>query len=57
MEFRYIKQYDTLIPNGYNMTLKTCGNLGFDFGGKNNPRYGDHRTYEEIHGKERERIN
>ena len=50
MEFHYIKQFNSLMPNGYNMTLETSGNLGFDFSGENNPRYNDHRNYEEIHG-------
>ena len=53
MEFHYIKQYNSLTPGGYNMTLETCGNLGHDFSGENNPRYGDHRTWDEIHGKEK----
>ena len=41
------------MPYGYNMTLETCGNLGFDFSGENNPRYNDHRTWDEIHGLEK----
>jgi len=49
----YILKYNTLEPNGYNMTLNTCGNLGYDFSGENNPRYGDYRTWEELHGKEK----
>jgi group I intron endonuclease len=56
-EVKYINQFNTLKPNGYNMTLNKYGFLGTDLSGKNNPRYGDHRTYEEIHGKEKaERI-
>lgn len=55
-ELYYIKKYNSLEPNGYNMTLRTCGNLGYDFSGENNPRYGDHRNYEEIHGKEKAKI-
>jgi len=54
-EKHYIEEYGSLAPNGYNMTLNTCGNLGYDFSGKNNPRYGDHRSLEEIHGKEKAR--
>jgi len=53
VELQYIKEYNTLKPNGYNMTLNTCGNLGYDFSGENNPRFGDHRKYEEIHGVEK----
>lgn len=53
LELYYIKRYNSLTPNGYNMTLNTCGNLGHDFSGKNNPRYDDHRSYEELHGKEK----
>jgi len=29
MEFHFIKQYDTLFPNGYNLTLGGEGNLGW----------------------------
>jgi len=52
-EVRHIKRLDTLKPNGYNMTLNKYGFLGTDLSGKNNPRYNDHRTYEEIHGKKK----
>jgi len=53
IEFNCIKEYNTLKPNGYNMTLYTGGNLGYDFSGEKNPRFGDHRRYEEIHGVEK----
>jgi len=52
-ELNYIKEYNSLKPNGYNMSLNKHGFLGTSLSGKNNPRYGDHRTWEEIHGKEK----
>jgi group I intron endonuclease len=53
LELKCIKKYNTITPNGYNMTLYTGGNSGYDFSGENNPRYNDHRSYDEIHGKEK----
>jgi group I intron endonuclease len=52
-ELDYIKKLNTLRPNGYNMTTNKHGYLGTSLKGKNNPRYNDHRTFEEIHGKEK----
>jgi len=60
-ELFYIRKYRTYIDyddcNGYNMTLNNSGTsdiirdkLSKRFRGKNNPRYGDHRSFEELYG-------
>lgn len=48
VEIELIKKYNTIIPNGYNITKGGDGTSGISRSGKNNPRYGVKPTEETI---------